>query len=75
MESYYRSNELHAPCTSGYSGALDHGKYEPAHMARARNRWGTNGIEDILQVPSLQDVMLWLGDDANFELSELEMQV
>jgi len=71
-ESYYRSNELHAPCTSGDSGALDHGKYELAHTARARTRSGINGIEDFLQAPSLQDVMLWLSDDTNFELSELE---
>ena len=71
MESYYRSNELHVPCTSGYSGVLDHGKYELAHMTWARNRWGTNDIEDILQTPSLQDVILLFGDDTNFELSEL----
>jgi hypothetical protein len=71
MESYYRSNEMHAPCTSGYSDVLDYGKYELSHMTRARNRWGTNDIEDILQTPSLQDVILLFGDDTNFELSEL----
>jgi hypothetical protein len=71
-ESYYISNELHAPCTSGDSGVLDHGKYELVHMARARTRSGINGIEDILQAPSLQDVMLCLSEDTNFELSELE---
>ncbi len=71
-ESYYRSNELHAPYTSGDSGALDHGKYELAHMARGRTRSGINGLKDILQAPAVQDVMLWLSDDANFELSELD---
>jgi len=69
-ESYYRSNELLAPYTSGDSGALDHGKNELAHMARARTRSGINGVEDILQDPSLQEVMLWLSADTNFELSE-----
>ena len=71
-ESYYRSNELHASYTSGDSGALDHGQYELARMSRARTRSGINGVDDIVQAPTLQDVMLWLSDDTNFEISELD---
>ena len=68
-ESYYRSNELDVPYASGDSSVLDHGKSELAQM---RPRSGINGVEDILQAPSLQDVMVWLSDDTNFKLSELD---
>ena len=54
------------------SGILDNRECELTRNAGTRRRSGVNGIQDILQAPSLEDVMLWVSEDQKCELPGLD---